>query len=94
MLKMADNRGYLPLHHAAANCLEMDAMKFLVESYLQARVTMCRFERQVPLHVLCECNFRPNIISAFLNDLHLHSMDYLDKKGSKFYVKVSVIILI
>ena len=85
LLKMADENGYLPLHHAARNCPDNDVFKFMIDVHPQALVTMCRLERCVPLHMLLKCNYRSGALRHFLIDQYLHSMDCVDKRGSKSY---------
>ena len=65
LLKVADWCGYLPLLRAAQKCPENVIIKFMINVYPQALVTMCRCKKSLLFHVLLKYNFCQGVINLF-----------------------------
>ena len=82
LIKEADKRGHLPLHHAATTCPETGVLKHLTSVHPQALVARSS-EGTLPLHLLMKHNFRPGSMKYFFDTEYLQCMSCYSNEASK-----------
>ena len=84
IIKHADKKGCLPLHHAAQTCPETKMLEHLMSVHPQGLTTRTS-EGCSPLHLLTMHDFRPGSMKFLFDIEHMHCMNCLTKNGSKLF---------